>query len=55
MIARCLILAALVAGMLGVSSTAASAGVSTKRVCVLVNDDPTTHAWDGVCVWVPIN
>lgn len=58
MTARRLILAALIATLLGSSGTAAFAGPTgptTKRVCVMVNDDPTTHAWDGVCVWVPIH
>ena len=60
MTARRLILAAVVAGVLGSSGTAAFAqGIGTtpdtKRVCVVGTDDPTTHSWDGVCVWVPIH
>ena len=60
MTARRLILAAVVAGALGSSATAAFAdGIGTtpdtKRVCVVATDDPTTHHWDGVCVWVPLS
>lgn len=56
---RRIILATIAVCLLGSSGTAAFAGVGTtpdtKRVCVMVNDDPTTHAWDGYCVWVPIS
>ena len=59
MTARRLFLAAVVVGLVGSSGTAAFAGVGTtpdtKRVCVMATDDPTTHAWDGVCVWAPIH
>jgi hypothetical protein len=60
MTARRLILVATVAGLMGSSGTAAFAqGIGTqpetKRVCVMGTDDPTTHSWDGVCVWIPIH
>ncbi|MDT7571662.1 MAG: hypothetical protein QOE05_1836 [Actinomycetota bacterium] len=58
MTARRLILATVVLGLMG-SSGAAFAGVGTtpdnKRVCVMTNDDPNAHGWDGVCVSVPIH
>jgi hypothetical protein len=55
---RRLILTALVAGLLGTSGTAAFATADesetqNKRVCVMATDDPATHSWDGVCVWLP--
>jgi hypothetical protein len=55
---RRLVLSVLVVGLLGTSGTAAFAtgdesDQQSKRVCVVATDDPATHNWDGVCVWLP--